>query len=381
MRFVTHGMRRLRHCGIGIALLFIGCGSAQTSGTLSVGVTDAATDQYQAVYVTIKSVQVHASGAAEESWSTVLSPATTVNLLDLANGVRTELGAAAVDAGTYTQMRLILGDTPASGTNIQSKAHPFANYVIDTSGTVQELKVPSGMQTGVKIVTNFTISANQTTELLLDFDAAKSVVIAGSSAKYLLQPTIKIMNTAEYSIISGKVTDNANGAALGGAMVSAQTYTAAATDRKDVVVIQTATVSDGSGNYKLFLAPGTYHVVAVKNGYAVGAAAVTTSAGATSTKDFALVTTTTGTIAGSVAVSGGDGETYATISVRQETTIDGSLVTIEVIAVNVADGGSYSVTVPTGTYTVVSSSTGKTTTETTAVAVGANATTTVNVGL
>jgi hypothetical protein len=82
-----------------------GGGTVQT-GTLSVGLTDASTDEYKAVYVTITEVQVHMGGGA---WKVVGSPHKTYNLLDLVNGVREELGVAELNAGNYTQMRLIIG--------------------------------------------------------------------------------------------------------------------------------------------------------------------------------------------------------------------------------------------------------------------------------
>jgi hypothetical protein len=37
----------------------------------------------------------------------------------------------------------------------------------------------------------------------LDFDASRSIVKAGSSGKWLLKPTIKVLDTEEYSVISG----------------------------------------------------------------------------------------------------------------------------------------------------------------------------------
>ena len=71
----------------------------------------------------------------------------------------------------------------------------YANYVIDTDENYQELKIPSGINTGIKIVHGFTISTDQTTELILDFNAEKSVVIADNSGNWLLKPTIKFEGT------------------------------------------------------------------------------------------------------------------------------------------------------------------------------------------
>jgi hypothetical protein len=136
-----------------------------------VSLTDSATDQYNAVYITVDSIEVHISGAGDDSWQTVASPQKTINLLDLMNGVREEFNLATLPTGHYTQVRLHLGKTPDNGINILSKSHPFANCN-RYANVVHELKVPSGFQTGVKIVHEFDVNANSTTELILDFDAA-----------------------------------------------------------------------------------------------------------------------------------------------------------------------------------------------------------------
>ena len=209
-----------------IALLFIGCGSGGGGsssggggvGTLSLSLSDASTDRYKAVYVTITDIQVHQPGGNENnpnSWYSVDMPASpmTVNLLDLVNGVREDLGLVDLEAGAYTQMRLIIGQTPErnGAINILSQAHPYANYVIDLNDDYHELKVPSGSQSGYKIVGGFDINANSTTELILDFDANRSVVEAGNSGQWLLKPTVKIAYLDDDSIIQGRVTGSGRG--------------------------------------------------------------------------------------------------------------------------------------------------------------------------
>jgi len=51
------------------------------SGSLSLGLTDAATCQYVAVYVTIEEVQVHIGGNdhVDNNWEVVASPGKTYN--------------------------------------------------------------------------------------------------------------------------------------------------------------------------------------------------------------------------------------------------------------------------------------------------------------
>jgi hypothetical protein len=337
-----------------------GGGSGSTgTGTMNLSLTDASTTDYQAIYVTIKQVEVHKDGGA--GWEVVSTPGKTYNLLALVNGVREQLALASLPSGHYTQMRLILKDTPDNSINIFSLAHPYANYFIDTSDQSIELKVPSGFQTGIKIVKGFDINTNETTELILDFDAARSIVKAGSSGKWLLKPTIKVLNTKEYSIISGNAGEP-------GVLVSAQVYNSAAALEEDKVEVKAATVSDGDnpGDYKLFLEPGSYTLVGYKDGFLVfykDKKIVTTAGNIYDVDKFTLTTASlTGTLTGTISISGVDPEEqYATVSIRQNATIEGNTEQIEVKSLNVASGGSFSVTLPVGDYTAVISTNGKTT--------------------
>jgi hypothetical protein len=336
-------------------------------GTLSTSLTDSSTDEYQAVYVTIARVEVHHDDNG--SWQSVAEPNKTYNLLDLVNGVREDLGLASLDAGHYTQMRLIIGETAEVGVlNIFSVPHPFANYVIDLNDDVHELKVPSGTNTGLKIVNGFNINKNQTTELILDFDAMRSVVKAGKSGKYLLKPTVKVLNTAEYVIVSGQLTDSDTTPAttLEGSLVTAQVTDATQPDAKDQVVIEAGTLADVNGEYALFLAPGEYNLVATQAGYLPDCLAINLIADDTKTMtDFSLSTPmdALGSISGTVAIANAQPDQYATIDFRQNITcLDALLATsITVKSINIADGGLYSVDLPAGNYHLVASTFGKVT--------------------
>jgi hypothetical protein len=337
-------------------------GSSGGTGELSMSLTDATLYQYQAVYVTIDKIKVHWDDGG--GWKTVASPCQTFNLLELVNGVREDLGLATLDAGHYTQMRLIIGDTPDDSLNIFSQTHRFANYVILADGmdSIHELKVPSGPQTGVKLVNGFDINTNQTTELILDFDVSKSVVKAGSSGQWHLKPTIKVLDTLTHAIIDGTVTEDETGNNLQGVLVSAQLYNALEPDEKDRVLVQAATTTDSNGEYNLFLSPGTYNIVAFAEGYDPGCIDVVGLTDTVQTQPFVLIPAAeTGTIGGKVTISGGSTTQHVTISFRQVVTCNGGTTTIEVTMRNIANGGNYSVNLPAGTYRVVASTFGKTT--------------------
>jgi hypothetical protein len=90
-----------------------------------------------------------------------------------------------VATGHYTQLHLVL--VPNSG------GPPFANSIV-LSGIPGEivLETPSAVQSGIKLIHQFTVGPGQRVDLLLDFDACKSIVKRGNGT-YLLKPVIKVI--------------------------------------------------------------------------------------------------------------------------------------------------------------------------------------------
>ena len=355
-----------------ISLTGCGIGGGNDTGRLSLSLTDKKTYEYDHVFVTIKQIDVHAENDMEGSWTTIAQPNRTIDLLTLANGVRQQLALVDLTSGYYTQMRLIIGD------QAESTEFLYANYVVDKEGAAHEMKIPSGMQTGVKLVQGFTINENGTTELTLDFDASRSVVVAGNSGKYLLKPTIHVLDDALVMIISGTVTTTDDPPLpLEGAVVSLQVYDDTLTDPKDQVSIETSTYTDVDGEEELVGAVdpingATFNVVATAEGYLPGAERVTVMNGDAPMVDFALAEPTeVGTVP--FSITGAEVDASVTFSFRQEVDLGGTLVYIEVKSLSVANETSLNVDLPVGDYTVVVSTEGKDTqTATITVVTGTN---------
>lgn len=115
------------------------------------------------------------SAASAEGWEVVSSETQTFDLLTLQNGTFTSLASASVPAGHYTQIRLRVA--PGSTVVVNGVSHP--------------LVIPSGLQSGIKLVSGFDVPAGGLTQLTLDFDGARSIVLAGDGT-YHLKPTIKV---------------------------------------------------------------------------------------------------------------------------------------------------------------------------------------------
>ena len=249
----------LPYLAVSLIILMVGCGggggdsSPQAgAGTLNVSLTDAPAGGFTAVNVTISKVRVHQSNSASENdagWTDItLNPARKINLLDLTNGVLEDLGQTPLSAGHYTQLRLVLAAN--SGTNL-------ANSVVLASDPTTEiaLDTPSSVQSGIKLINEFDVASGQRVDLVLDFDALKSVVARGNGT-FLLKPVIKVVPT-QLNGIDGFVDT----AILGDdVLVSAQA---------NGNVICSTTPNPQTGEFFLSrLAPGNYDVVITANGRA-----------------------------------------------------------------------------------------------------------------
>jgi hypothetical protein len=100
--------------------------------------------------------------------------------------------------GSYDQIRLIV-DAAEKDTNNNGKS-----YIEYKNGDTTNLKIPSGMQTGLKIPHEFKIKSGVITRLIADISVKEMMHTAGNSGKVILHPTrsIDIIPT----IVSGDVT-------------------------------------------------------------------------------------------------------------------------------------------------------------------------------
>lgn len=239
------------------AALLAACGGGDGggiggTGTLHVSMTDAPSCGYDQVNVTIDRVRVHQSSSAADAdsgWSeVVLSPARRVDLLTLQNGVLEDLGQTQLPAGKYTQLRLVLAPNDA--------ANPLANSVVPTGGTETALTTPSAQQSGLKMNVDIDVAADKIADVVLDFDACKSVVKRGNSGQYNLKPVITVtpvLSDAGLRVIG--YVDPALGTAS--TQVSVQ---AAGVPVK-------ATAPDATGKFVLYPVPvGTYDLVVTASG-------------------------------------------------------------------------------------------------------------------
>lgn len=256
--YATGAARALRWIAtLGFAAVLAACGGGGggggAEGSLRVALTDAPSCGFDHVYVTIEKVGVHKSATASDTdggWSELtLSPPRRVDLLDLTNGVLEELGSMPLEAGHYSQIRLVLASNSGTGTT------SVANAVHPSGGVLTALDTPSAQQSGLKLKANIDVAAGQMADVVLDFDACKSIVKAGNSGKYNLKPVISVVPRI-VSGVTGYVTTTLS---LGSTTIAMQ---------QNGVTVR-STTPDAAGRFSIpYLATGTYTLVVMSEGRA-----------------------------------------------------------------------------------------------------------------
>lgn len=156
------------------------------TGNVEIRVTDAPrTDDVSAIWVKVTEVQVHRdTGATDNGWmSANITGPNPFELLALKNGgIQSVLGNLEMTAGNYTQIRLVV-----------------QTVKVTINGENLTATVPSGK---IKFVHPFQVVDGQTTILLFDFDAGKSVNVTGNDKgkgkaepKVMFKPVIKLTSS------------------------------------------------------------------------------------------------------------------------------------------------------------------------------------------
>lgn len=255
--------------GMGVAAFVAACGgssSGDSTGTMNLAVTDAPVDDASAVVVEFTGVALRPQ-SGEEIVITFDSPR-TIDLLALQGGASSALlDGQTVPAGAYSGMRLLVN---AARNNADS-------YITLADGTQHSLFVPSGAQSGLKLVRGFTVPAGGSASFTIDFDLRKSIVSPQApGSDFYLRPALRIVDNAEAGTIAGTV----NAATLADASCADQAdpaqnsnvvyvYSGADVTPDDIDTgavnpVTTANVTDdGSGTYTYraaFLPAGDYTV-------------------------------------------------------------------------------------------------------------------------
>ncbi|HEY3114301.1 MAG TPA: DUF4382 domain-containing protein [Gemmatimonadaceae bacterium] len=242
-----------------VALAACSDSSGTGTGLLTVRLTDMPFPFSDVASVDVFVVRVDArkteptdAQAADESdqggWTTVATPNTLVNLLDLAGGKTTNLGATTLETGTYNGFRLIID--------------PSKSSITFKDGTQPSIQFPSAGQSGIKVNLDQPIELTKNGSVMtLDFDIGRSFVVRGNDARngFIFRPVVRAVAQDITGSVTGSVHANSTtGAAVPGATVEVLKAGSPLDDTNTADIVAT-TSTDANGNFRIaFLLPGTY---------------------------------------------------------------------------------------------------------------------------
>ena len=161
-----------------------------TANNLRISLTDAPSKNLKSVFVNVDHAELFVAKGGARGRIIVSQNLGMVDLMTLRNGVLLPMEDLSLSAGLQiTGIRLVL-----KGEN---------NHAIKSDNSRCEMQTPSGQQSGIKIhlAQPFTLKTGSVYSMVMDFDAAKSVVVKGNGG-CLLKPVLKLLSVTKIPLDS-----------------------------------------------------------------------------------------------------------------------------------------------------------------------------------
>lgn len=210
------------------SLVFAACGgggSGGGSGSLTLGITDAPVDDATSVVVTFHGVDLIGGDEVVDSFD--FDPPRAINLLALQGGnVAALIVDETVPAMEYEQIRLRVDAFDVSSGCKDAGLNSSPTFltldpvlsddpqdIIDSGVDRYPLCVPSSSNTGLKLVSGFTVPQGGSADFTIDFDLRKAVTEPSgtpyqSPQKYLLRPALRLIDNVNAGHIAGTVDES-----------------------------------------------------------------------------------------------------------------------------------------------------------------------------
>jgi Domain of unknown function (DUF4382) len=264
-----------------------------------------------APHVVVQFTGVELTGNGGNPVTITFSTPKTIDLVTQGGTASAELFNQPIPPGSYGQVRLMV--------NADGNAND--SFIVLADGTMHGLIIPSGAQTGLKLVSGFTVPSSGVVDYTIDFDLRKAITCPpGQGPACLLKPALRLVNNTTVGNIQGQITSALPSGCTPGVYLYAGTVTrpedmnssAPSTDTNQPIAskVPDATTTPPFYYQFTFLAPGTYTVAftcqaaqdnpdqADASVILIPVATTTVTANATQTVNITL-----GAIAGAVASS------------------------------------------------------------------------------
>jgi hypothetical protein len=171
-------------------------GSTAEFGRVSLRITDSPVADAAKVVVQFTGVEIKASAEGAPEVFDFATPR-QIDLLALdGGGSEILLQDETLPVGAYEWIRL----------KVNAGRDASDSYIELRDGSRHALFIPSGNETGLKLVQGFIVGAGQTVDFTIDFDLRKSVIRPpGLGGPHILKPALRLINNFDVGRIEGTV--------------------------------------------------------------------------------------------------------------------------------------------------------------------------------
>ena len=221
--------------------------SAPPVGKLNLRITDSPVTSAKRVVVQFTGLEIKPSAAADPVVFDFAPRQIDLLALD-GGGSEVLLSGETLPAGDYDWIRL----------KVNAGKDGSDSFIELDDGSVHPLFIPSGNQTGLKLIQGFTIGAGSTHDFTIDFDLRKSVIHPpGLGDPYLLKPVLRLVDNLQVGTLEGTV---ANALIVDGCKPAVYLYSGAGVVPDDVgsatppLTTTAVTLDNTTGDYRYKLA-------------------------------------------------------------------------------------------------------------------------------
>ena len=200
-------------------LLLGGCGGSSSNdgmGVLNLSISDSPIKDAAKVCVKFDGVQLKKADT-EPPFDIDFADPVVINLLANQGAVSETLVSTEVEAGNYQWIRLKVDAVRGNnaGTGDPTPTDPTCNdtengsYLVTDGGSVFNLWVPSGDQTGLKLIKDITVPANRSGNYTAEWDLGMSFVGPPGlgTGEAIMKPVVKLVANNEVGTLNGTVAD------------------------------------------------------------------------------------------------------------------------------------------------------------------------------
>ncbi len=245
-----------------VALGLGACGGSGggSAGQMSLAVADAPVDGAQSVVVKFTGVEL--TGDSGNPVDIMFAQPKTIDLMSQSGMASAVLFNQPIPAGSYAQIRLM----------VVADGNPGNSYIMLSDGSMHGLQVPSGSETGLKLVTGFTVPGSGVVDYTIDFDLRQAITCPpGQAPACILKPVERLVDNTTVGNIQGTVSATlipsgcTPGVYLYSGTVSApqdMNSSAPSTDTNQPIASKVPVANSQPPYYYqfTFLSPGTYTV-------------------------------------------------------------------------------------------------------------------------